>query len=44
MIAEELEEEEAGVQRIYEAALETAPDFDVEKAYEILHSKEKKSE
>ena len=44
VIAEELEEEEAAVQRIYEAALETAPDFDVDKAYEILHSKEKEVE
>ena len=44
VIAEELEEEETAVQRIYEAALETAPDFDVKKVYEILHSKEKKLE
>ena len=37
VIAEELEEEESVVRRIYEAALHVAPDYDKEQVYEILY-------
>ena len=36
-IAEELEEERDVIQRIYEAALKAAPDYDKQKVYESLH-------
>ena len=37
-IARELEEEEAVIQRIYDAAVPTAPEYDKQRVYEILHS------
>ena len=40
VMAEELEEEETVIQRIYDAAMQTAPDYDKEKVYALLHKKE----
>lgn len=39
VIVEELEEEEAEVERIYEAALKLAPDYDKNKVYKLLNDK-----
>lgn len=36
-IAEELEEEPAVIQRIYEVALQIAPDYDKQKISDLLH-------
>ena len=36
-IAEELEEEVSTIKRIYEVAWETAPEYDVDQIYDILH-------
>lgn len=41
-IADELEEEESVIQKIYEAALKAAPEYDREEVYGILHEKEKR--
>lgn len=37
-IAEELEEEVSVVSPIYDAVLKSAPDYDCEKVYALLHS------
>lgn len=39
LIAEELEEDESTIKKIYDAAVNLAPDFNVEKVYNILHAK-----
>ena len=39
LIAEELEEDENNIKKIYDVALSLAPDFNVEKVYHILHAK-----
>lgn len=38
-IADELEEEESTIKKIYDAAMNFAPDFDVAKIYDTLHGK-----
>lgn len=38
-IADELEEEESTIKKIYDAAMKFAPDFDVAKIYDTLHGK-----
>lgn len=39
LIAEELEEDESTIKKIYDAAMECTPDFDVAKIYDLLHGK-----
>lgn len=39
LIAEELEEDESTIKKIYDAAMSVAPDFDATKIYHILHTK-----
>ena len=36
-IAEELEEEVSTIKRIYDVAWETAPEYNVDKIYDVLH-------
>ena len=38
-IADELEEDESIIQKIYDVAITFAPDFDAAKIYHILHTK-----
>lgn len=40
IIAEELEEEISSISKIYEAVVESAPDYDCGRVYELLHGKE----
>lgn len=38
-MAEELEEEESTIEKIYDAAMKFSSDFDVAKIYDTLHGK-----